>query len=64
MLAIGARAPSVLRTWGVHLSDRRLRAGFGIGFGVLFAFIGTFTYVSFVLTREPLSLSPMQLGLV
>jgi len=39
-------------------------AGFGIGFCILFAFIGTFTYVNFVLTRAPLSLGPMQLGFV
>jgi YNFM family putative membrane transporter len=30
----------------------------------LFAFIGTFTYVNFVLVRPPLSLGPMQLGFV
>jgi predicted MFS family arabinose efflux permease len=31
---------------------------------ILFAFIGTFTYVNFVLVRAPLDLSPMQLGFV
>ena len=31
---------------------------------ILFAFIGTFTFVNFVLTREPLSVSPMALGFV
>ncbi len=41
-----------------------LRAAFGIGFCILFAFIGTFTYVNFVLVRPPLSLGPMELGLV
>ncbi len=41
-----------------------LRAAFGIGFCILFAFIGTFTYVNFVLVREPLSLGPMALGFV
>jgi predicted MFS family arabinose efflux permease len=39
-------------------------ASFGIGFCILFAFIGTFTYVNFVLVREPISLGRMQLGLV
>ena len=53
-----------MTTWASHLRNRRLLAGFGIGFCILFAFIGTFTYVNFVLTRPPLSLSPMQLGLV
>jgi predicted MFS family arabinose efflux permease len=47
-----------------HLRDARLRAAFGIGFCILFAFIGTFTYVNFVLVAAPLSLGPMSLGLV
>jgi predicted MFS family arabinose efflux permease len=50
--------------WTTHLRNRPLRAAFGIGFCILFAFIGTFTYVNFVLVREPLSLAPMTLGLV
>ena len=41
-----------------------LRAAFGIGFCILFAFIGTFTYVNFVLVRPPLSLGRMELGFV
>ncbi|NJO33692.1 MAG: MFS transporter [Rhodospirillales bacterium] len=55
---------SPLATWASHLSNKPLRAGFGIGFCILFAFIGTFTYVNFVLTQAPLSLSSMQLGFV
>jgi predicted MFS family arabinose efflux permease len=51
-------------TWAIHLRNGPLCAGFGIGFCILFAFIGTFTYVNFVLTRPPLSLGPMQLGFV
>lgn len=47
-----------------HWRDRRLRAAFGIGFCILFAFIGTFTFVNFVLVRPPLSLGMMDLGLV
>jgi len=63
------RAPSVtgkaaMAAWAAHLCNSRLRAGFGIGFCILFAFIGTFTYVNFVLTRPPLSLGAMQLGFV
>ena len=53
-----------LATWALHLKSPPLRAGFGIGFCILFAFIGTFTFVNFVLTREPLSLGFMQLGFV
>jgi YNFM family putative membrane transporter len=50
--------------WTQHLRNPRLCAAFGIGFCILFAFIGTYTYVNFVLVREPLSLSPMTLGFV
>lgn len=47
-----------------HLTDPKLRRGFAIGFSILFVFIGIFTYVNFVLVAPPLSLEPMQLGLV
>jgi predicted MFS family arabinose efflux permease len=47
-----------------HWRNPQLRAAFGIGFCILFAFIGTFTYVNFVLVRTPLSLGMMDLGLV
>lgn len=50
--------------WTGHLADPRLRAAFAIGFFILFAFIGTFTYVNFVLVRPPLGLSMMALGFV
>lgn len=39
-------------------------AGFGVGFCILFAFIGTFTYVNVVLVRPPLALDMMDVGLV
>lgn len=45
-----------------HMGNPALRATFGIGFCILFAFIGTFTYVNFVLVRPPLSVDRMQLG--
>jgi predicted MFS family arabinose efflux permease len=64
MKTIGAPPASPLATWAIHLRNGPVRAGFAIGFCILFAFIGTFTYVNFVLTRPPLSLSPMQLGFV
>jgi len=50
--------------WRTHLADARLRAAFAIGFCVLFAFIGTFTYVNFVLVGPEFGLSPMALGAV
>ncbi len=41
-----------------------LLAGYGIGFLILFAFIGVFSYVNFVLMRPPLGLGMMALGAV
>jgi YNFM family putative membrane transporter len=55
---------SPLALWAVHLRNPALRASFAIGFLILFAFIGTFTYVNFVLVRAPLALGMMQIGLV
>lgn len=39
-------------------------SAFGIGFCILFAFIGVFTYVNFVLVAPPLGLGMMSVGLV
>ena len=64
MAQMGLAARSPFAAWFEHLRNPRLRAAFGIGFCILFAFIGTFTYVNFVLVRPPLSLGPMQLGFV
>jgi predicted MFS family arabinose efflux permease len=57
-------ARSAFAAWGEHLRNRPLRASFAIGFCILFAFIGTFTYVNFVLVREPFALGMMSLGFV
>jgi MFS transporter, YNFM family, putative membrane transport protein len=57
-------AASPLKATIAHWQNPRLRAAFGIAFCILFAFIGTFTYVNFVLVRPPLSLGMMDLGLV
>ncbi|HEY2247662.1 MAG TPA: MFS transporter [Bradyrhizobium sp.] len=59
----GSMASPLVAT-AAHWRNPRLRATFGIGFCILFAFIGTFTYVNFVLVRTPLSLGMMDLGLV
>src|SRR5262245_55796592 len=55
---------SVAAAFAGHLRNRPLVACFAIGFLILFAFIGTFTYVNFVLVRPPLGLSMMDLGFV
>lgn len=54
---------SPLGAVGAHWRNRPLRAAFGIGFCILFAFIGAFTFVNFVLVRPPFSLGMMQVGL-
>ncbi|HZZ90883.1 MAG TPA: MFS transporter [Caulobacteraceae bacterium] len=62
--AMPGQTRSPLARLGAHLAVPCLRACFGIGFCVLFAFIGVFTYVNFVLARSPIALAPMSLGLV
>ncbi|MGE5164096.1 MAG: MFS transporter [Sphingobacteriales bacterium] len=64
ILPVGEATSSSLEIWSKHLRNPPLVASFGIGFCILFAFIGTFTYVNFVLVREPISLGRMELGLV
>jgi YNFM family putative membrane transporter len=64
MAAAGSGVGSPLAVWAEHLRNAPLRRGFAIGFLILFAFIGTFTYVNFVLAREPFAVSPMALGFV
>lgn len=48
----------------MHLADPALRAAFAIGFLILFAFIGVFTYVNLVLVAPPHALAAMQVGAV
>jgi predicted MFS family arabinose efflux permease len=63
-MPMAAMAQAPLRTLLGHLRNPALRVSFAIGFLILFAFIGTFTYVNFVLARPPIALSAMGLGLV
>ncbi len=51
-------------SWTAHLANPVLRAAFAIGFCILFAFIGTFTYINFVLVRPPLGVGMMELGII
>ena len=64
ILPAGEASSTPLEILSKHLRNSPLLASFGIGFCILFAFIGTFTYVNFVLVREPLSLGRMALGFV
>ena len=45
-----------------HLRNPRLLATYAVGFGVLFNFIATFTYLSFHLAAPPFNKSPAFLG--
>lgn len=60
--ALGASVPLAHRVR--QLSTVPLLSGFAIGFCILFAFIGVFTYVNFVLVRPPLGLGMMSVGFV
>ena len=57
---LGASLRQMLR----HLRNRHLLAIYAVGFGVLFNFIATFTYVSFHLAAPPYSFSPSLLGAI
>ncbi|MBO0756945.1 MAG: MFS transporter [Bradyrhizobiaceae bacterium] len=47
-----------------HLQNPQLVATYAVGFGVLFNFIATFTYLSFHLAAPPYNFSPTLLGAV
>lgn len=64
MAAFSMTASSPLASWAAHLRNVPLRSCFAIGFLILFAFIGVFTYVNFVLAGAPLYISTMTLGFV
>ena len=57
-------ADSIWVAWADHFANPRLRASFAIGFIILFAFVGVFTYVNFVLAGEPFRLPQGSIGLV
>jgi predicted MFS family arabinose efflux permease len=48
----------------LHFRNPQLIATYAVGFGVLFNFIATFTFISFRLAAPPYSLSPTLLGLI
>jgi predicted MFS family arabinose efflux permease len=51
-----------LRQMVEHVRNPRLLATFAVGFGVLFNFIATFTFISFHLAAPPFNRSPAFLG--
>lgn len=60
----GGRMASMRMTSLREALAPRLLAGYGVGFCILFAFIGVFSYINFVLMRPPLGLNMMALGTV
>jgi predicted MFS family arabinose efflux permease len=58
------RASEMIRALADHLRNPPLISTFAIGFCILFAFIGTFTYVNFVLALPPIGLGMMAIGFV
>jgi predicted MFS family arabinose efflux permease len=51
-----------LRSFPMHLSNPRLLATFGVGFGVLFSLVAVFTFINFRLAAAPYLLGPAALG--
>ncbi len=47
-----------------HFRNGQLLATYAVGFGVLFSFVATFTYVNFRLAAPPFNLSPTWLGAI
>ena len=62
LVDVSHRSP--LKSFLIHLANPALRAAFAVGFLILFAFIGTFTYVNFVLVGPPFGIGMMMLGAV
>ena len=62
--AVSGEEPSPLAVWAIHLCNPALQASFAIGFLILFAFLGIFTYVNYVLVGPTIGLGPVALGLV
>src|SRR5215216_539056 len=57
-----ANLTAALRQMLRHLRNPQLLGTYAIGFGVLFCFIASFTYVAFHLAAPPYNLSPAWLG--
>ena len=62
-MAAGPMRQSV-SAWRRQFATPGLPVAFAVGFCILFAFVGTFSFVNFVLQRPPLSLGMMQVGFV
>jgi YNFM family putative membrane transporter len=63
-MGVPMMAPAPWAAFATHLANPALRTAFSIGFLILFAFIGIFTYVNFVLVGPRFAIAMMSLGLV
>ncbi len=55
---------ATLGAYAGHLANPRLMATCGVGFGMLFALVASFTFINFRLAAPPFGLGPAQLGSV
>jgi len=53
-----------LRSFPLHLSNRKLLATDAVGFGVLFCLVAVFTFINFRLSAAPYCMGPAALGLI
>lgn len=63
-MGVPMMTPAPWAAFATHLANPALRTAFAIGFLILFAFIGVFTYVNFVLVGPTFAIAMMNLGLV
>ena len=63
-MRMAVEVPPSVADWAGRLRNPAVLCCLGVGFCILFAFIGTFTYVNFVLVAAPFELGMMSLGLV
>jgi MFS transporter, YNFM family, putative membrane transport protein len=56
--------PTQIAHMAAHLRNMRLLATYSVGFGVLFSFVGIFTYINFLLAAPPFNLSTAALGAI
>jgi predicted MFS family arabinose efflux permease len=60
--AVPPRDHSLLSGMAAHAANPRLLATFAAGFGVLFALVATYTYITFRLADAPFHLGPLAIG--
>lgn len=63
-MRMAAEARISFAAWIDRLRNPAVLCCLGVGFCILFAFIGTFTYINFVLVTAPFDLGMMSLGLI